>query len=70
MTPSTKLELLRKELSAESRVLDDACNDKFQTYHSRWTHLNHETPAAIILPTSEEDAQTTVGRAPCSISLC
>lgn len=41
-------------------VLVDAGSPDFQEYAKRWTDIDRKTPAAIVLPTSEEEIQKIV----------
>ncbi|KAL9087317.1 MAG: hypothetical protein Q9159_003737 [Coniocarpon cinnabarinum] len=49
--------------SPDSRVLADPASSDFQKHHSRWTHMNYQTPAAIILPATEPNIPDQVKHA-------
>ena len=60
MSLPSKLNALRDALSPDSEILTDATADGFRGCLKRWTDIDLKTPAAIVLPTSEEDIQKTV----------
>ena len=51
---------LKAALSQDAEILTEASDARFQAHLDRWTDLDKQTPAAIILPTSEKDIQRTV----------
>lgn len=51
---------LRNSLSSASEILVDSSSSDFQERLQRWTDINREEPAAIILPSSESDCLQTV----------
>lgn len=52
--------LLRQTLYPGSDVLTDPENSEFQELLKRWTDIARKLPAAIILPSSEDDCVKTV----------
>lgn len=51
---------LRQKLSPGSDVLTDPEDSKFQELLKRWTDIDRKEPAAIILPSSEDDCLKAV----------
>jgi hypothetical protein len=47
-------------MGSELEVLTDASDERFIEYAKRWTDIDRKTPAAIVLPESEEQIQKTV----------
>ena len=60
MSVLSRISSLRDVLPSSCEVLTDLSDETFQFYLKRWTEIDLETPAAIVLPTSEEDCQNTV----------
>ena len=60
MSPLPLLSNLKNLLSPASEILTDASDASFKVHLERWTDIEKQTPAAIILPSSEEDIQKTV----------
>ena len=55
------ISLLRESLSSDSEILQDPANPDFQERLQRWTDINRQEPAAIILPSSEGECLKSVG---------
>jgi FAD binding domain len=56
---------LKPALGPDCDILVDASGAEFQEYAKRWSDIDRKTPAAILLPTSEEEIQKIVGEAYC-----
>ena len=54
------LEELKTSTSPGITILTDQHDAQFQEYAERWTDIGRKTPAAIVLPLSEEQIQATV----------
>jgi len=52
---------LGEVLSPGSQILTDSNDATFRELVKRWSDIDLKTPAAIILPISEEDIQKMVG---------
>jgi hypothetical protein len=52
--------LLRQTLSPGSDILSDPEHSEFQELLKRWTDIERKEPAAIILPSSEDDCLRAV----------
>jgi hypothetical protein len=46
---------LKDALSSSSEILTNPNDVNFQEYLKRWSDIDRKTPAAIVLPISEED---------------
>lgn len=57
MSVISQLPSLKNALSPTSEILTDAASPVFQHHLERWTDIDKQTPAAIIVPVSEEDIQ-------------
>ena len=44
----------------DCEILKDSNEANFENYAQRWTNIGRETPAAIVLPLTEEDIQKVV----------
>lgn len=55
MSIKSKLDELDDYISSGSQLLLDESAPAFQKYSSRWTDIDRQIPAGIVLPTSEED---------------
>jgi hypothetical protein len=51
---------LRESLSSDSEILVDPVSPDFQERLQRWTDINRQEPAAIILPSSEDECLKAV----------
>lgn len=60
MTVIDHIPSLKSSLTPDSEILADPADPKFQEHLKRWTDIGLKVPAAIVLPTSEEDCQKTV----------
>ncbi|KAI1819812.1 hypothetical protein F4861DRAFT_543576 [Xylaria intraflava] len=54
------LKELRAQLGQEVEILVDKDSLRFQEFMKRWTNIDHQTPAAIVLPDSQPLIQKTV----------
>jgi len=54
------MELKASALSSSAQILSDHSDPAFQASMSRWTEINKQIPAAILLPACEEDVQKIV----------
>lgn len=55
-----KLSLLRSSIGHDITILTDPLDPAFIEHAKRWTDVDRKTPAAIILPRSEEEIRTIV----------
>jgi hypothetical protein len=55
-----KVSKLQALLGPDVDILTDQHDKAFIEYAKRWTDVGRKTPAAIVLPTSEEHIQRTV----------
>lgn len=60
MTVLDHIHLLRQTLSHGSDILDNPQDSEFQELLARWTDIDRKEPAAIILPSSENDCLKAV----------
>lgn len=60
MTVLEHIPSLRQTLLPGSDVLTNREDSKFQELLARWTDIDRKEPAAIILPSSEDDCLKTV----------
>jgi hypothetical protein len=51
---------LRASVGPDVAILTNPDDAEFQGYAKRWSDIDRETPAAIVLPLSEEQIQKTV----------
>ena len=61
MSIATKILELKALISPECHILTDSSSPDFQEYAKRWSDIDRQTPAAIVLPTIEADIQKIVG---------
>lgn len=54
------LATLQQQLSPSCSILFDPSSPEFKEHQSRWTDIGKETPAAIVVLTSEEDVSRFV----------
>lgn len=45
-------------------ILTNPADPRFQEHSKRWSNIDRQTPAAIVLPRSEEQIQSTVSHRP------
>jgi hypothetical protein len=64
MSVISRTSALIAALSSSSEILTNPNDVAFQEYLKRWSDIDRKTPAAIVLPTSEEGCQKTVKPAP------
>ena len=62
MSITSQIHSLKAALTTSCEVLTDPDDPKFREHLKRWSDIDLKVPAAIVLPTSEEDCQKTVGR--------
>ncbi|KAI9709690.1 MAG: hypothetical protein M1820_003092 [Bogoriella megaspora] len=60
MSISSKIHLLKDSVSSDCKILTDYKDTTFLDYMKRWSDIDKQTPAAIVLPISEIDTQKTV----------
>lgn len=51
---------LQSRAGSDVEILTDPADSRFQEHSKRWSDIDRQTPAAIVLPRSEEQIQTTV----------
>ncbi|KAI7780164.1 hypothetical protein LA080_016353 [Diaporthe eres] len=51
---------LQRHVGSELEILTDPTDARFQEHSKRWSDIDRQTPAAIVLPRSEEHIQSTV----------
>ena len=56
----SQITALKAIVGPDCAILTDPAEAKFQEYGKRWTDIGRETPAAIVLPRTEEDIQKVV----------
>lgn len=61
---------LKQNLSPNVEMLIDPSDAAFQERLQRWSDIGKQTPAAIVLPTSEEEIQKIVMLSPRSVEKC
>lgn len=52
---------LRRYTGSDLEILTDSEDSRFQELSKRWSDIDRQIPAAIVLPESEEQIQKTVG---------
>lgn len=50
---------LRGHAGSNLEVLADPADPRFQEFAKRWSDIDRQTPAAIVIPASEEQIQET-----------
>lgn len=53
-------EELQRQAGSDLEILTDQSDACFQEYSKRWSDIDRQIPAAIVLPRSEEEIQSTV----------
>lgn len=56
----SQITALKGIVDPDCTILTDPAEADFQEYSKRWTDIGRETPAAIVLPRTEEDIQKVV----------
>ncbi|PYI30570.1 FAD binding domain-containing protein [Aspergillus indologenus CBS 114.80] len=56
----TQLPALQATVAPNCKILQDPGTPEFSQHLRRWTNIDHQTPTAIILPSTEEDCLKTV----------
>lgn len=51
---------LQRQAGSDLEILTDQSDARFQEYSKRWSDIDRQIPAAIVLPRSEEEIQSTV----------
>ena len=60
MAVTAKVSELKAIVNSSCQVLTESTSADFQEYARRWSDIDRQTPAAIVLPTTEEDIIKTV----------
>ncbi len=60
MAVATQMLGLKAAVASSCRILTDSESVEFRDYAKRWSDIDRQIPAAIVLPTTEEDIQKTV----------
>ena len=60
MSVASKVLEVKGSLSAGSTILTDKESSEFQEYAKRWSDIDRQIPAAIVLPKTEADIQKIV----------
>ena len=60
MSVQERITALEAIVGPDCEILKDSTGADFKTYAQRWTDVGRETPAAIVLPRTEEDIQKVV----------
>ena len=60
MAIAAQIPNLKTHLTSACQILTDSHGTEFQEYAKRWSDINRQIPAAIVLPTTEGDIQKTV----------
>lgn len=53
---------LQRQAGPGLEILNDQADSRFQDFAKRWSDIDRQIPAAIVLPESEEHIQQTVNR--------
>lgn len=53
---------LQRQAGPDLEILTDQTDARFQGFAKRWSDIDRQVPAAIVLPKSEEQIQQTVSR--------
>ena len=56
----SRITALEAIVGPDCGILKDSNETNFEKYAQRWTNIGSETPAAIVLPRTEEDIQKVV----------
>ncbi len=56
----SRITALEAVVGPDCEILKDSNEANFQEYAKRWTDIGRETPAAIVLPRTEEDIEKVV----------
>ena len=56
----SRITALKEIVAPDCEILTDVTESDFKNNAQRWTDIGRETPAAIVLPRTEEDIQKTV----------
>ena len=56
----SQITALKDIVNPDCAILTDPAEASFQGYSKRWTDIGRESPAAIVLPRTEEDIQKVV----------
>lgn len=51
---------LQRHVGSDLEILTDPTDARFQEHSKRWSDIDRQIPAAIVLPRSEEQIQGTV----------
>lgn len=51
---------LQSHVGSDLEILSDPTDARFQEHSKRWSDIDRQIPAAIVLPQSEEQIQSTV----------
>lgn len=60
MAIAAQMRGLKAAVASSCRILTDSESAEFQEYAKRWSDIDRQVPAAIVLPMTEEDVQKTV----------
>ena len=60
MSIPSQLALLRASLTSDCEILENPHDANFREYLKRWSDIDLKKPAAIVLPSSEDNIQKTV----------
>lgn len=60
MSIESKASGLKALLGPDSEVITNSQPEKFQEYAKRWTDVDRQIPAAIVIPRSEQDCQKII----------
>lgn len=60
MAVASRISELKTIVASQCQILTDEKSAEFQQYAKRWTDIDRQVPAAIVLPTTEEDTQEVV----------
>lgn len=62
MAVATRMHGLKAALASSCQLLTDSESADFRKYAKQWSDIDRQIPAAIVLPTTEEDIQKIVNR--------
>lgn len=60
MAVATRIHGLKATVASSCQILTDSESAEFREYAKRWSDIDRQIPAAIVLPTTEEDIQKIV----------